>query len=242
MEGLTELEQAVLDRLLAGHHSALDALREQAKRSRLRHREYTGVGFWTWFAVPDDAPAASPSEFMLSGVNATLAGLKHGAGFWLFVRNGYLDQLEGFTYDEPWPADATTFELIDTRFHFGDRPPPVVGQLVVSVGEVRSKRALLQAIADGLLFPDWFGWNWDALEDCLRDLTWLPHQEVVIYHHAMPALTARDLSIYLDILSEAVRFSEVERFRDGSRAPKFTVTFVRALGPRLGRWDTVTIR
>ena len=34
------------------------------------------------------------------------------------------------------------------------------------------KSALLQNIAKALDFPDWFGGNWDALEDCLTDLSW----------------------------------------------------------------------
>lgn len=36
------------------------------------------------------------------------------------------------------------------------------------------KDSLLQAIADGMDFPEWFGHNWDALADCLGDLGWQP--------------------------------------------------------------------
>jgi RNAse (barnase) inhibitor barstar len=42
----------------------------------------------------------------------------------------------------------------------------------VDLAEVRSKQELLDAVARELAFPDWFGSNWDALEDCLTDLSW----------------------------------------------------------------------
>lgn len=35
---------------------------------------------------------------------------------------------------------------------------------------VSDKDELLDTIAEGFGFPDWFGRNWDALEECLRDL------------------------------------------------------------------------
>lgn len=39
---------------------------------------------------------------------------------------------------------------------------------------IEDKQALLLAIAEGFEFPDYFGGNWDALEECLRDLgSWL---------------------------------------------------------------------
>ena len=38
--------------------------------------------------------------------------------------------------------------------------------------DVTDKVALLRRIAARLDFPAWFGENWDALEDCLTDLSW----------------------------------------------------------------------
>ena len=41
---------------------------------------------------------------MLSDVGADLVGVDHGVGFALFVKDGRLDFLEGFTYADAWPA------------------------------------------------------------------------------------------------------------------------------------------
>lgn len=38
----------------------------------------------------------------------------------------------------------------------------------------RDKGAALARIATAMRFPGWFGDNWDALADCLGDLSWLP--------------------------------------------------------------------
>lgn len=44
----------------------------------------------------------------------------------------------------------------------------------IDLGGCDDKAGLLARIADALRFPDWFGHNWDALADCLGDLSWLP--------------------------------------------------------------------
>ena len=41
----------------------------------------------------------------------------------------------------------------------------------IDIGNVKSKEDFLALIAKELQFPDWFGANWDALNDCLTDLT-----------------------------------------------------------------------
>jgi hypothetical protein len=105
MLALTELEAAVLELLLEGDSAVLIALRRQLAVAVVREREFSGVGFFTTFDVPPDTPRAPvPPKFSPFGdVGADIEGLRHGAGFLLFVDDGYLHMLEGYTYDEPWP-------------------------------------------------------------------------------------------------------------------------------------------
>ncbi|MGW2564180.1 barstar family protein [Streptomyces sp. NPDC001514] len=46
--------------------------------------------------------------------------------------------------------------------------------------EMRDTDAVFQQFYAGLRLPDYFGWNWDALSDCLRDLEWLPADHYVL--------------------------------------------------------------
>ncbi|MGW7440641.1 barstar family protein [Streptomyces sp. NPDC054849] len=46
--------------------------------------------------------------------------------------------------------------------------------------EMRDTDAVFQQFYDGLRLPDYFGWNWNALSDCLRDLKWLSSDHCVL--------------------------------------------------------------
>lgn len=69
------------------------------------------------------------------------------------------------------------------------------------------KSAMLDALAGALAFPDYFGANWDALADCLSDLSW--HQggvALLIDDAATPELRApEEWGVLLDILADAAR-------------------------------------
>jgi hypothetical protein len=106
MTGLTTLEEQVLEMLLRGQDEVLDVLRQQVKDAQVSSREFTGVGFFTNFEVPAEVPRVrARPKFELGDVNGMADNVKHGLGFLLFVNDGALSMLEGYTYDEPWPDE-----------------------------------------------------------------------------------------------------------------------------------------
>lgn len=68
------------------------------------------------------------------------------------------------------------------------------------------KAEALERLAQALKFPDWFGGNWDALADCVGDLSWWPADGYVLLldhvddwrEHARA-----DFDVAIDILNEA---------------------------------------
>ncbi len=50
----------------------------------------------------------------------------------------------------------------------------------LELADVTDKLSLLCVMAAGLQFPEGFGANWDALADCLQDLSWLPGRGCVL--------------------------------------------------------------
>ncbi|WP_076520257.1 barstar family protein [Achromobacter sp. MFA1 R4] len=62
---------------------------------------------------------------------------------------------------------------------------------------------LLKSLYYLLWFPGYFGFNWDALYDCLRDLAWIPYRKLVLVHEALPSLPEEDLKVYLEILRDS---------------------------------------
>jgi RNAse (barnase) inhibitor barstar len=62
----------------------------------------------------------------------------------------------------------------------------------VRLDAVRDKEGFLSAVAQALTFPAWFGHNWDALEECLTDLSWQPAPGYLLTLAHADALRAAD--------------------------------------------------
>lgn len=63
---------------------------------------------------------------------------------------------------------------------------------------------LMDAVAEAMNFPKYFGENWNALSDCLRDFNWIEETNILIVHKEVPNLENEQLSVYIDILKDSV--------------------------------------
>src|SRR5262245_6192975 len=91
-------------------------------------------------------------------------------------------------------------------FQFDDSAIPEAPAWLADIPTgIQTKEALLRELAQRLRFPEYFGANWDALDECIGDLSWLPDGPVVVRHSDIPlgGDVARS-RIYLSILSDAV--------------------------------------
>jgi hypothetical protein len=89
-------------------------------------------------------------------------------------------------------------------FEFTDAPEVGQDDYVADVpAGIASTQSLLQVLYNALELPGYFGFNWDALSDCLRDFHWLKQHRIVLRHVDVPLIPTGDLRTYLEVLSEA---------------------------------------
>jgi hypothetical protein len=110
-DALTDLERDAMATMLRHDHPVTTLLRAQLDECRIKGRELTGVGFFTDIVVPQALAVPGLGSMHLNDAVVEIAGLEHGVGFVLFIRDGKLDVLEGFTYDEPWPDKIGNYSV-----------------------------------------------------------------------------------------------------------------------------------
>lgn len=74
------------------------------------------------------------------------------------------------------PRLSGTYRFPEGSAHAIERTARRLGFAVVEcdLAHCADKADFLTRVAAALHFPEWFGHNWDALSDCLADLSWLP--------------------------------------------------------------------
>ena len=97
-------------------------------------------------------------------------------------------------------------DLNDFQYSNRDWPIEESARVVRIPAGIGTKKQLLAILALGLDFPSYFGWNWDAFEECLRDLSWIPTPaNIVLIHHDLPLSNdVGEAATYLSILKDAM--------------------------------------
>ena len=98
------------------------ALRAQIAAARLRKRENTGSGFFTYLDIDRAAPAIGERKprDMRDGPFGNVQGAAHGMGFILWLRDGYADCLEGYCNGVD---DTKGWDLENLSFTLSAGPP-----------------------------------------------------------------------------------------------------------------------
>lgn len=97
-----------------------------------------------------------------------------------------------------WHANVEVADVAHTVEHAGWRFAHVDGW------QASSKAEVLAAFGEALAFPDWFGHNLDAFNDCLRDID----EDTLLLWDGWGTLARQDqkvFSVMLDMLAEPPR-------------------------------------
>ena len=71
----------------------------------------------------------------------------------------------------------------------------------------RTKESLFKEFTSVLEFPNYFGHNWDAFDECINDMSWLPANNYVLVISNFDKLLSEspeDLHIFLDIIKDTI--------------------------------------
>jgi hypothetical protein len=104
-----EFESAILSRIA----QQVPALAPSAVNLHVLSREFTGVGSFTHFA-PSDVAVELPDGVISLGSLIEMPDVPNGMGAAIFLKGGYIDFLETFTYgSDHWDGAFSGFQLLD---------------------------------------------------------------------------------------------------------------------------------
>jgi hypothetical protein len=112
---MLDLARRLMPLLLGGDDPTCVLLREQYARADITEISLSGAGFFVDFEIPAEVGHVAPPNFEGGRVDIRVEGVENGVGCILFVRDGVLSFLEGYTYGEEWPEHPVILELRDPR-------------------------------------------------------------------------------------------------------------------------------
>jgi hypothetical protein len=108
-----EFEMKLIEMLLSGDDEVLSKLRKQYEVAKIVSREFSEAGFYTSFLVENRSDLCIMNKsFHIGDVDGNVDGIEGAVGFVLYVKNGYITLLEGYTNAvDTWPKSYDNIVL-----------------------------------------------------------------------------------------------------------------------------------
>lgn len=107
-----ELEKSVVGRLLSDPELKPVRPSVDFEKVRVADREFTGGGFLTEFEQSQELKLFEDGVSLRWGkVGARLNASKLETGYVVYIDNGYLTTVEGYTYGDEWPDSIDSIDL-----------------------------------------------------------------------------------------------------------------------------------
>jgi hypothetical protein len=108
----TKIEKAVIAKLLDDPDLKPVSSVLDLEDMRVAQRTFTGLGFLTELMPSQELLAFGKGEsFRWGKIGARLNQQRTEAGFLVYVDDGLITAVEGYTYGEEWPETIDSFEL-----------------------------------------------------------------------------------------------------------------------------------
>jgi hypothetical protein len=113
---ITELEKIVIERMLVDRTLKPVKLAVDFDRVSIRDREFTGAGFLTEFERSEELKLFDDKTSLRWGkVGARLNASEIETGYLIYVDDGFLTTIEGYTYGEEWPHQIEQIDLYELK-------------------------------------------------------------------------------------------------------------------------------
>lgn len=115
-----DFECKLIGMLLYGEDEVFIKLEKQYEKAKIVSRDFSDVGFFTHFSIlPSDDLCIDSKSFYIGDVDGMVDGINGAVGFVLFVKDGYISMLEGYTNAiEKWPK---SYDAITLSYDSGDK-------------------------------------------------------------------------------------------------------------------------
>jgi RNAse (barnase) inhibitor barstar len=77
--------------------------------------------------------------------------------------------------------------------------------------EIQNKETFLKKAGEVLGFPDYYGRNWDAFEECIRDFRWCPAEGYLVLYDKFEVFAVyapREFKVAITIFGSAIKYWE----------------------------------